>query len=388
MTPAWTIVEYPGLDGLMRLEADWTRLVASMPGAGYQHLHETHVAMLEKLPSQFGAFTCLALSDGTRVRAICPVEPQRLPVFRVFQSPVWGLPKGLGDIPRDLICPPDPEAEAALLPHVAGYLRRTRPLRRWFVLTRVLETSAAMRCLRRFDARRYYADQDNTAHVLDSDRSFDELKAALSKKFRSNMRSAHNRLAKLPDVQFIHTVDGAAFDSAFDRFLKVEASGWKGVDGSRTAVALQPKEAAYYPVWVDLLAKNGRCEFNELRSADTCLTSTLCVRVGEEYSVMKMGYDERFAHVAPGHLILERIFQQCCDDPGIKRVSLVSGFAWNAVWEPNVVPSYNVYVGIGGWVGRVRVTFLRMSFKYWPVVKRLLQRAVAGVKNLRRLGRR
>jgi hypothetical protein len=388
MTPAWTIVEYPGLDGLMRLEADWKRLVAAMPDAAYQHLHETHVAYLQKLPSDFGAFTYLALSDGTRVRAICPAEPQKFPVFRVFQSRIWELPRGLGDIPRDVICPPDPEAEAALLPCVAAHLGRKRPLRRWLVLTRVLESSAAWRCLQRTDAHRYYADHDNSAHIIDCDQSFDDLKAGLSKKFRANMRSAHNRLGKLPDVSFVRTTAAVGFESALDRFLKVEASGWKGENGSRTAIALQAKQIGFYPTWVELLAQTGHCEFNELRSGDTCITSTFCIRVGAEYSVMKIGYDERFAHVAPGHLILERIFQQCCADPQLKRISLISGFAWNAVWEPNVEASYNVYVGIGGLSGNARVALLRMSFKYWPVVKRLLQRAKAAAQTARRLGRR
>ena len=374
MTPAWTIIEYAGLDGLMRLRPDWMRLVAAMPDAGYEHLHETHVSFLEQLPSGFGAFNCLALSDGTRVRAICPVEPQLLPVFRFFKSPVWGLPKGLGDIPRDLICPPDSEAEAVLLTCVADHFRRSRSRRRWLVLTRVVEGSGAWRCLRGLDAKRYYADRDVPVHIIDCDLPFADFAARLSKKFRANLRLAHNRLAKLPDVSHSRTADAAGCDAAFDRFLKVEASGWKGETGSRTAIASKPKQAAFYSAWVASLGPTGRCEFNELLSADTCLASTLCVRVGEVYDVMKIGYDERFAHVAPGHLVFERIIQQCCDDPAIKRINLTSSFAWNRVWEPDVVPSYNVYVGIGGLAARVRVAFLRMSFRYWPVVKRLLQR--------------
>jgi hypothetical protein len=376
MTPAWKIVEYEGLDGLMRLEADWMRLVDAMPDAGYQHLHETHVSYLEKLPSKLEPFRCLALSDGTRVRAICPVELQNLPIFRVFESPVWELPTGLGDIPRDLICPPDPEAEAALLPCVSKHLRRAHPRRHWLVLTRVLATSAAMRCLRHVDGARYYADHDNSAHILDCDMSYDEFKSRLSKKFRANMRAAHNRLAKLPDVQFVRITDSAGFDAALDRFLKVESSGWKGENGTRTAIALQPKQLGFYPAWVARLAKTARCEFNELRSGDTCIASTFCVRASEECSVMKIGYDEGYAQVAPGHLILERIFQQCCDDPSIKRISLVSGLKWNTVWEPEVVASYNAYLGIGGVAARVRVALLRMSFRYRPHIKRILQRVV------------
>jgi hypothetical protein len=291
-------------------------------------------------------------------------------------------------MPRDVICPADPEAEAALLPCVADHLRKGRPRRRWFVLTRVLEGSAAWRCLHALDARRYYADRDNAAHMIDCRAEFAGITSRLSKKFRKNMRYAHNRLAELPDVRFERTVDAANMDAAFDRFLKVESSGWKGEAGDRTAVALKPKQLGFYRAWVAALTGSGRCEFNELRSGDTCVASTFCVHVDEECAVVKIGYDERFAQVAPGHLLLERIFQQYCDDPSAKRISLVSAFAWNARWEPEVVGSYNVYLGIGGWMARARVGLLRMSFRYWPVVKRWLQRSGAGVRIVRRFARR
>jgi hypothetical protein len=386
MTTPWTIVEYTGLDGLERLEPDWTRLVAAMPDAGFQHLYETHASSLANLPSEFGAFCCLALSDGTRVRAICLVEPHEHPIFRVFKSPVWGLLKGLEDIPRDVICPPDAEAEAALFPCVVEHLRRVHPGRRWLVLTRMLEGSVALRCLRHFDARRYYADRDGAAHIVDCDRSFADLTSRLSRKFRANLRSAHNRLAKLPDVRFERTVDPAGLGAAFERLLEVEASGWKGEE--RTAIAPRPNHLAFYRAWVASLGVSGRAEFNELRSGDTCIASTFCVRVDQECAVMNIGYDERFAKVAPGHLVLERIFRQYCEDSTVKRVSLVSGYKWNAVWQPEVVGSYNVYIGIGGLGARVRMVFLRMKFWYWPVAKRWLQRTAAGARIARLVSRR
>jgi hypothetical protein len=384
MPTAWTIIEYPGRDGLMRLHPDWTRLVAAMPDAGFQHLHETHLSYLDKLPSKFGAFTCLALSDGTSVRAICPVEPQRIAIFRLFESPVWGLPQGLGDVTRDLICPPDPEAEAALLPCIVEHLSRTRTRRPWLVLTRVLDGSGAWRCLRGLDARRYCADADNAAHMIDCDRPYASLLSGLSRNSRRSIRSAHNRVAKLADVRFVRTVDAADIDAALGRFLQVEASGWKGASGARTAVALNPEQVAFYRNWVASLGASGVCEFNELRVGDVCLASTLCIRVAHQCTILKIGYDERFAKTRPGHLILERIFQQCCEDPAIKRVSLVSCFEWVRVWQPEVVQSYNAYLGIGGWPARARVALLRMKFLHWPVLKRWLQRSGFGGRIARR----
>jgi hypothetical protein len=374
MTPAWTIVEYTGHDAMVQLAPDWNRLVAAMPNAGFQHLYETHLNYLDHLPSELGAFTCLALSDGTRVRAICPVERQTMAVFRFRQAPVWALPRGLGDIVRDVICPPDPEAEAALFPHVAEHLRRTRPRRGWFVLSRVLENSCAWRCLRAWDPGRFHADRDDATHIVDCDRPFAGFTAKLSRKFRANLRAAHKHLASLPDVRFVRTTDSADLDAALDRFLQVEASGWKGEAGSKTAVALKPKQLAFYKSWIAALGASGRCEFNEVRSADRCIASTLCIHAGEESAMLKIGYDEHFSNMRPGHLMLERIFQQCCDDPAIKRVSLVSCRDWHLVWEPEMIPCYNIFIGIGGWTARARVALLRLSFRYWPVVKRLLRR--------------
>jgi hypothetical protein len=372
MASAWTIVEYTGRDGLMQLEADWTRLVGEMPDASFQHLHETHLSALEHLPSKFGTLTCLALSDGTRVRAICPIDPQRIAVFRFFKSPVWGFLKGLEDVPRDVICPPDPEAEAALFPSVVAHLARTRRGGRWIAPTRVIEGSATWRCLRRFDAARYYADPDGAAHIIDCDRPFAGITERLSRKFRANLRSAHNRLAKLPDVRFVRIADAAGLEAAFERYLRVEASGWKGGGGSRTAISLRPSKLAFYRSWIAALGSFGRCEFNELRSGETCLASTFCLCVGKECTVLNISYDERYANVAPGHLVLERILQQCCENPAITRVNLVGNASWNLVWQPELVGSFNVYVGVGGWAARARVALLRSMFRYWPIVKRWL----------------
>jgi hypothetical protein len=51
------------------------------------------------------------------------------------------------------------------------------------------------------------------------------------------------------------------------------------------------------------------------------------------------------------------------------------------------VPCYNIYVGVGGWTARMRVALLRMSFRYWPVVKRWLQRSGGGGWIARRLSK-
>ena len=387
MKPDWTIVEYRGRDGLMNLEADWTRLVAAMPDAGFQHAHETHVGYFDHMQSGLEPFTCLALSDGERVRAICPVEPQRHTILG-RKTIAWGLPCGMGDVPRDVICPADDDAEQALFPCVTAFLRRTRPRRRWFVLGRVLERSAVWRCLQRFDRRSYCADLDDAAHIIDCDRPYSELTSDLSRKFRANLRNARNRLGSLTGVRFEHAVETADVRAAFETFLAVEASGWKGDSGTKTALGLRHKDLPFYRYFIDALQVSGRCEVNALHADGKCIASTFCMRVGAEYAVLRIAYDESYGRAAPGQLLLEHIVQRCCADRGIERVSMVSGARWNLVWRPDVVGSYNVFMGIGAWPAKVLVSFVRARFRYWPRMKRLLLRSPFGARVVQRLRER
>lgn len=384
MKPVWTIVEYKGREGLLRLSADWTRLVSAMPDAGFQHLHETHVGYFDNYPSPFGDFTCLALSDGMRVRAIFPAEPQRTRILG-RETLVWGLPIGLGDVPRDVICPPDDEAELAFFPCVVEYLSRAHPRRRWFVLTRVLEGSAAWRCLRALDARSYCTDWDGAAHIVDCDRPFDELTSTLSRKFRQNLRTAHGRLNATADHRFEHAADPARVATAFEDFLRVESSGWKGHDGTRTAVALRPSLLAFLRQFASLEYDAGRCELLSLHAAGRCIASTFCIRVGRELAVLKIAYDEEYARVSPGQVLMEYVLQESCADPAIEQVNFLGDAAWTRVWHPEPVGCHNAYVSDGDWAARRQVSILRARYRYGPAVKRWLLRSRYAARLVQRL---
>jgi hypothetical protein len=384
MNPAWTIVEYKGRDGLLRLSPEWKRLVSAMPDAGFAHLLETHIGHIDNFPSSRGDLTCLALSDGARVRAICPVELQQGVILGRKQL-VWGLPMGLGNVPRDVICPPDDEAELALFPCVLEHLRRSLPRRMWFLPGHVPYGSATWRCLRGLDARSYCIDWDGASQIIDCDRTYGELMSSLSKHFRQNLRTARNRLAAIGDFRFERAVDPSIVATAFEDFVLVESSGWKGHSGTKSALALRPELLAFYRQLAESLHDSGRCEVVALHAAGRCIASTFCVRVGHEYTLLKIGYDEAFARVSPGHLLLDYVLQQSCDDPAIERVNLVGDPEWSRVWGPEAVGCYNVYIATGGWAAHVLVSIMRARFRLGPIVKRWVSRSRYGERVIQRL---
>lgn len=371
VTPEWDVVEYRGINGLDQLEPEWHRLLATMPDHAPHHTFEVHRAYFRHVSRAEGQFTCLALTDGQRVRAICPLEPNTIEIFGL-QTSVWGLPWRSYDLGRDVICPPD-EAEHRLLPCVVNFLRRAPSRPRWLVFGDVLESSALWRCLRSLDSRAFATDLAGTSHVLDCARPYEEFVCTLSRNFRGNLRKARNKLTALSEVHFVNTSDLAGLEREFGTFLEVESSGWKGDASVRGAIRLKPDQLAFYR---ELVASRGdsRCEINALYAEGRCIASQLCFRTDATYMIPKIGYDESYARVAPGQVLLEWTLKRCCEDPLVSHLSLVSDAAWHRDWRPDRVPMRSVYVGLGLWSGRPLVRLLKLRLKYGPRVKRWLQR--------------
>ena len=197
--------------------------------------------------------------------------------------------------------------------------------------------------------------------IFDCGRTFDELVGRLSKHFRRNMRSHRRKLESMADVRFV-TATGADTAAEFETFLDVEASGWKGSDGTGSAIRLPPQLIAFYRRLATTLQVDDRCEINAVYAQGRCLASQFCVVSGEDYTILKIGYDEEYARIAPGLLLLERTLERCCQDPEIRRVSLVTDGPWQRDWRPDKIATSQAFIAIGPWTGRPLVALLRFRF--------------------------
>lgn len=372
MSPTWGIVEYRGRDGLLRLKADWQRLLLAIPDHGPQHAYETYLAYLDALSEPEGRFTCAALTDGMQVRAICPLEAKRQTVLG-RQTRVLGLPWNLHDLHRDVVCPPD-EAQARLLPCLLRYLRQLPGGPSWLVLDRVLSRSAAWKCLQYLGRRAYCTDVAGESDEFDCSRPFEDLAAGFSRKFRSNLRNAHRKLETLADVRFVSAGDAPGLRREFRSFLALEASGWKDQAESGGAIRRKDELSAFFRDLARLHGDVGQCEVNALYSEGQCLAAQFCLRAGVEYAVLKIGYDEGYARMAPGQLLLEHTLTRCCAAAAVRRLTLISHTEWARVWRPDVVAVHCAYVAVGAWSARALVPLLRLRLRHGPRLRRLLRR--------------
>ena len=149
----------------------------------------------------------------------------------------------------------------------------------------------------------------------------------------------------------------------FECFLTVEASGWKGDRGSATAVRLDPRALAYFDELVRTWDGDVYVEINSLHVQDVCIAAQFCLRSSEQYTSLKVGYNEEYSRFSPGQQLNRERLERCCADPTIKRLGMVSDESWMHDWRPESVPIQLVAVSTSRAWGRPVVALLR--FQWW-----------------------
>ena len=343
----WHIVESRGRVGLESLEPDWQRLYAQMPLRTSFLAYEAALARVERLASA-DKLRCLALADGRRVRAICLLEPNVRRILRRRQK-IWQVLQHDHSRQANALCPDD-ESARRLVPALVAHLRREREGRHILALGPMPTSSMVWEGLRSIPRAGYYVDPRESVWLLDCDRPFDELRASLPRHFRHNLNTARNRLGELQDVRYVSVTDPKDLETEFETFLEIEASGWKGDDGEKSALRnLSRQRAVFEGLAANMQGEADYCEITSLYAEGRCLASLFATHTGTTYSGLKIGRDEAYGRVSPGHLLIEKTVKRCCEDPRIRQFDMVSDASWVRGWRPDAVPLQRAYVVLSRW---------------------------------------
>jgi hypothetical protein len=367
MSTTWHLQESRGRDGLLRLETDWRRLYAAMPMRTSHHAFESHLAYVDHVMKAPDELRCLALWDQREVRAICLLETRsdRIlgPPVRVWQMPAVPLMRM-----RDVICPED-EARRALIPVLVAHLRQRPEGCRLVDLGPLPVGSVLWEGLGRLGAGMYCTEKVEGMHVVDCTKPHEELVAARSKHFRSDLRRARRRLDSLADVEFVTVTDAARLDEAYDTLIDLESSGWKGAAGS--SIRSYRGWPAFFRSLLSVSADGDCCEIHALYAEGHCIASQLCLRTGGEYAGLKTCYDEGYSRLAPGLLLLDYALERCCQDPAVVRMNWLNESAWQRPWRPDSVAMQHTYIAIGRLSVVPLIALLHLRFGY---ARRLVRR--------------
>lgn len=131
--------------------------------------------------------------------------------------------------------------------------------------------------------------------------------AALSSKGAKDVRRQGRRLAEMGMVEYVSAREGDALRDAVERFLSLEARGWKGTAG--TALLASPDRTAFARAITRGLAGRELCRVDSLLLDGEPIATAVILRAGDSDFLWKIAYREDVARVSPGVQLVLRITQ-------------------------------------------------------------------------------
>lgn len=129
----------------------------------------------------------------------------------------------------------------------------------------------------------------------------DQAAAPLSTKHRQSYRRLEKKLANDGGLDFEVITDRAQGDAWLADFLRLEARGWKGREGS--ALACRPATRAFFLQTMQAGLALGRVELLALVHRGERIAMKTQLRDSDVVYTWKVAFDERFAKSSPGALL-------------------------------------------------------------------------------------
>lgn len=320
---------FSGLPGLAEVRTDWRRVTETLTRPRFVHLYPWFEAYARTLADDPAALRVFVAYAGAVPTAVFPMIAR--------SRKLGGLSLRVLEPANDLHLPlcdfvfEKTGANAGLTAALVDFLRGADTSWDALYLPTLLDDSAAWFSLSSLALPRSIVEPGSDCDYLASF-PFEQRLESLSKNFRGALRKARNKLTVEPDVEFQSITEPPELDAAFQAFVEVEGSGWKAAQGS--AINLIPRVHAFYRALVSGFAPLGGVEINLLRLGGRCIAAQFCLKVARCLYILKIGYDEQRAKLAPGNMLLENVLRRYGAGSDLDEVNLISNAEWHTDWKP------------------------------------------------------
>jgi hypothetical protein len=141
----------------------------------------------------------------------------------------------------------------------------------------------------------------------------DYIATHFSKSTSKSLRRKMTKLQENGEVTLRIIDDSQKIAQAFERFCQLEASGWKGQQG--TALQQHAKDAAYARAIMGNLVKTKHAFIAELTQADKTIASGLFLRCDDEIIFLRTAYDQSLSSQSPGVILDWMLTKQLYHQP-------------------------------------------------------------------------
>ena len=340
-------------EGFARLAADWDRM---LPGdARPFDCHRWYTAWYQAFGKGTAMRVCLAW-EGDRIQAAFPlVESNRRllagmgnvhsPVFRpVGRSPQAiraVVEAALGKAPGNLQLPALPADDPAL--------------------SLLSEASAAA-------GRRHVLAAEHVSPIVSTEGTFEDWRASSKPRWGAPLERFRRKMARDHEAELSIVEPPADLDAELASGFAVEASGWKGENG--TAIVSDERTLTFYREIARSFAERDQLRLSRIVLDGEWAAFDLCLLHGERLYLLKTGYDERFRRLAPG-LVMRLSIVERCFELGLQAHELLGD---ESEWKRKFATEERSHVGFHAYRRGLRGS---LSYRYRATARPLLKRAYA-----------
>ena len=320
-----TFRTFRGLAGLRLIAEMWHRILGSIESPEFFHQYAWYEEALTTTPAIAENTHFIVVEDGKTPLAICPLQLSRT---RTLRMPVRVLstidPHSVSY--SDFVC----ARGLNVLPHVIEELRKSKHIS-WdlLVLPKCLHTAAVDPASDQLaDIPGLFRHAWDVCYYISCDDGMEACYDRMSSKMRYQLRKGRKQLAQAGKLEFLSTRDPALLPGYLEEFLTLEASGWKGMEG--TAIKCSPDLIRFYKRVVDAFGKSRQCEINLMQVSGRNIAGDLALLSDGKWNQLKTAYDEEHGKTSPGYVMLDGIFTRLCDDANVHTASILTGAEWAA----------------------------------------------------------
>ena len=347
--------EIPGTILSVRVQRGGHELVEQVAGQWRQLCDESGDEEVFYRPEWAQAYLCafepkadviiISAWAGGKLRGILPLVWRRsfvsgLPVVKLT------LPANVHSLRASLTICPGQEGEAIL----KALWQTAKNLPQWDVLdvANVVEGSGLGRLVALAQADGYYTARKRTSQTLylpisaaaPEKSAQPPWLAGTRPKFRSHLRRAKRHLEDQGTLELKHY--GAADLAGLKKFYDLEASGWKGAEG--TAIQCDPRTRQFYDAVAQAAARDGYLSLDFLELNGKPIAGHFGFNLRGRYFLAKAGYEEAFRRHGPGQLLVNEILGQT-PERGLREFDFVGPATWDeSRWALARRTNYRVFI--------------------------------------------
>lgn len=206
---------------------------------------------------------------------------------------------------------------------------------------RVFENSSIWYSIRDDHSAFIHSQKQGGCYYLQAE-SYDQIREKFSRKFKRNLRQQRNKLSRLGNSEILFLRTKNEINWAFQDFIELEGSGWKGDEGS--SIKNNQTFVKFFEELRDNFSEDGQFEIELLRVNNKSVAGLLCLLTDDTVYALKIGYDENYSSVSPGVLLLDEVIQRYSNDASVKTINFMADYASAEPWQPLSMDVFSILI--------------------------------------------